>query len=111
MIQINDPALSPTIMFYSVSAYPVFERVGFDRSKEIVTQADQVLLENPLSRNKKGEFDKFDIDEFGSVSVVFCAALVSAFLVWTQREAGIDYLPDSPFLSAANDGYNLYRRK
>ena len=109
MIQPDDPALYASLLWYSVGIYPVIERLGFEGFKPIAESADGALLLHPLMRDKKGNFPEVELPEFGKKSIVFCTAVVSAFLVYSQRSVGIDELPNSPLLKAANDGYNLWK--
>lgn len=109
MITATDPAVFGCVMYYAASIYPVFERVGFEAAQKIVQVAEQASLEYPLfQRDKTGKFPTVDLPEFGPRPTPFCAAVMSAFLVWTQRKAG-NPLPDSPLIQAASSGYTLWR--
>jgi hypothetical protein len=109
-----DPALYPMIVWYSQTSYAIFDQVGYDQALEAAQAASDFNNVEPLlMRNKKGEFASREIPNFGERSGPFCVAMLAAFLVWSQhkgqgKEDGI-YLPDSVFLKAAEEGYQMYR--
>jgi len=104
-----DPAIYGCICYYAASIYPVFERVGYRRAELAAKAAESASVVYPLfMRDKKGQFPEVDIPCFGKKSTPFAAAVMAAFLVWTQRAAGFP-LPTSPILQAADDGYNLWK--
>jgi len=47
---------------------------------------------------------------FGKRSSVYLMALLSAYLVWAQKRAGIEPVPATPLMRAALDGYAVYKR-
>lgn len=111
----DNPALHGALMFYSVSCYETFDKVGFERANEAADFCSTWAMEYPLylrSEAKKGapsEFPKRDIPHFGERSSVFAIAVMSAFLVWSQKQSFPDAgFPESSMLSAALDGWNLY---
>ena len=102
-----DPAMIGSIIFNSVACYGVFDRLGFEKAKEAADACAEHSLRYPLwMRNEKGVFPTFDIPHFGPRSSVFCIAIQTAFLVWVYK--GKD-LPSGPLMSAALDGYRLYK--
>ena len=106
---LDDPALHGCITWYSQSCYDHFDRLGFDAANEIAQVAnDQNGKEPLLIRNKKGEFNQFELPYIGKKSGPYLVALMSAFLVWTQRQLVDNPLPDSPMLAAAHDGLKLW---
>jgi tryptophan-rich sensory protein len=100
-----EPALLISIQFYAASLYPKFEGLGFEKSKEAANACSQWSLEEPLWMipNKKRE-----IVHLGKVTSIYALAVISAFLVWTQKKIG-NSIPDSPMLLAAADGWELYK--
>jgi len=96
-------------MWYAVDCYNHFDRLGFAATKEIGESASEFNQENPLLlRNKKGEFDQFELAHLGKRSGPYCVAAMSAVLVWTQRHLADNPLPDSALLAAANDGLIIW---
>lgn len=109
----TDPALPGAITFYSAACYPIFDQIGEDKAREAADFCSQKSQEYPLwMRDKKGKFPEYDVPHFDKRSSVFCIAIMSAYLIWRQRKAGITEYPSSTFLDAANMGYMLcYGRK
>ena len=107
-----DAAATGATMFYAVACYERFNALTYEQCKEAADAAGNASLGYPLySRDKNGKFPEFDIPHFGKKSSVFCAALMSAFLVWTQRVMQNNPLPGSTLLQAASDGLGLFDRK
>ena len=103
-----DAAAYMAVMYYSMACYPVFARIGTEAAKEAADFCSERAMEWPLfERNKKGEFPQYDVPHFGKKSSVYCAAIMSAFLVWTQKAAG-NPLPDTDLLKAGEEGYMLW---
>lgn len=110
-IQINpdNPALTGAIMFYSASCFSVFNRLTFEQCQEAAEAAGEAAQHDPLwMRNKKGEFDQYDIPHFGKRSSVYVMAIMSAWLVWIQKKIYGYQLPDSPLLAASVSGLALF---
>ena len=104
----RDPQMLGAIMYYSAACYPIFDQIGDDKAKEAANFCSQKSQEYPLwMRNKKGKFPEYDVPHFGKRSSVFCIAVMSAYMIWQQRKAGITEFPASVFLDAANMGWGL----
>ena len=104
-----DPAMTGALTFFSVSCYERFATLTPAQCQEAADFASARSGEYPLwMRGKKGEFPQYDVPHFGTRSSVYLIALMSAFLVWSQKKAGIETMPDSPLLDAALMGYKLY---
>lgn len=105
-IQPDDPALQGAITFYSMSIYPKFDNMGFEKAEEAAYFCGAWVAEQPLYREtkgkNKGEFPRRTIPHFGENSIIYAVALMSAFVVWKQKNKD---LPKSPLLSAASVGY------
>jgi hypothetical protein len=111
-IPATDPAMFGAIMAYSTSAYQVFNRLTWEQCQEAVNACSQFSLEYPLHlRDKSGEFPKRDIPHFGERSSINCMAIMSAWLVWTQKVLWDNPLPESPLLGATKDGLALWDKK
>lgn len=109
-----DAAVSPMIMWYSQSCYAKFESIGYEAALEAAQAASDFNSREPLlMRTAKGEFSTADIPHFDECTGPFCIALLAAFLVWTQHigQGTHDaiYLPESLFLDAAEEGYQMWR--
>lgn len=106
-----DAAVYPMIVWYSQAFYPVFEQIGYDASLQAAQAASDFNNEEPLlMRGKGGEFASREIPHFGECTGPRCVALLAAFLVWAQhlgQGVGTIYLPDSVFLKAAEEGYQM----
>lgn len=108
----EDAALTGAITFYSVGCYERFMELTGDQAQEAMDFAQEQSMVYPLwQRNEKGEFPQYDVPHFGIRSSVWLMALMSAWLVWMQKGAGIELLPDSPLLKAAECGYTLLEAK
>lgn len=108
----TDPALTGAIMLYAMDVYNHIRDMPWNDVMTLSKAADQVLLEHPLVRDKNGEFPKFDLPTYNEPqSIVYCLALVSAVLVWSQKVLADNELPSSPFLDAANMGLKLWQLK
>lgn len=105
---LEDPALHPTMFWYSHKCYDVFEQVGQEAAQQIAEQASAISSENPLfQRDKKNQFPQFDLPPFGEVSGPFVATVMSAYLVWATREIG-DQDVNSVMIQACQDGYKAW---
>jgi len=105
-----DPMMAGAVMFYAADCYGRFATLTPAQAQEAADFASERSGEYPLwQRDKKGRFPTYDVPYFGPRSSIYLIALMSAYLVWAQKQAGIDSLPGSPLLRAALDGYALYQ--
>jgi hypothetical protein len=102
----QDPALHSCLLAYSASIYPHFESIGEACSREAANFCSQWVQETPLCRDPSGSFPERDIPHLGKRSVIYAVAVMTAFLVWMQKNQN---LPQSPLLKAASEGYILYK--
>ena len=56
-----------------------------------------------------GSDQRWEMPHIGKASAGKLLAVIAAYIVFKQREAGIEYLPDSPLLSAADSAYKLWK--
>ena len=106
-----DPAMVGAVMFHAAACYPILDRLTPEQAKEAAEFAGEQSLRYPLwQRNNRGEFPTYDVPHLGPRSSIFLIALMSACLVWSQKRAGIDPVPQTPLMKAATDGYALYER-
>lgn len=103
-----DPAFPPMITFYSVAFFQLFDRIGLEAAREVAQAASDISCQHAL-QYECGKAITYDLPHVGKVSPGKVLAAMPAFLVWQQRGAGIDYLPDSVFLQAADDAYKLHK--
>lgn len=103
-----DPALVGAMTFYSAGMYPVFDRIGAEASREAADFCSQWTLEQPLCRDKKGEFPQRDVPHFGQQSIVYAATMLAAFLVWRQK--GQHMASRGPLIEAALMGWRMYEK-
>jgi hypothetical protein len=109
------PAMYGCILFYSASIYLLLETLGEDQQRAAADVCTQASMREPLwtRRSDTGEFPQIEVPGFGRRSGPWCMAYMSAYLIWTQRkpDGSVDRkrLPVSPLLSAAADGYAIYR--
>ncbi len=104
----NDPALQGAMTFYSAGMYPIFDQIGAEASREAANFCSQWSQEEPLCRNKKGDFPERDIPHFGKRSIVYGITMIAAFLVWMQK--GQHLASRSPLIDAALMGWMLYAK-
>lgn len=105
----EDPAFEGMAFWYSIDCYDKFEGMGAEKAEEAAKAAGDISLENPLlMRNKKGDFDKFEIPHFGTISGPYCAILMASFLVWSQIRAGIREFPTSVLLESSSQAYTQW---
>jgi hypothetical protein len=106
----SDPAMHGAIMFFSVSCYRQFATLTPAQCQEAADFASEQAQRYPLwmRDGKTGEFPQVDVPHFGTRSSVYLMAIMSAYLVWSQKKAGVESMPDSPLLDAAVMGYRLY---
>lgn len=102
----SDPALALSVHAYSIGLFPLFEQIGYDASKSLAEKAESYSSENPL--HLCGD-RKFDMPVIGQCSGAKLIAVMSSFLVWSQRKQGFP-LPTSTLLSASNEAYELWKR-
>lgn len=109
---LDDPALEPMVLWYTMSCLDKFEALGFELAKESADAALEFSLENPLlMRDKGGEFPSVNIPHFGEKSGPYCAVLMAVFLVWSQKKIGNPIPSDSSkLLSYAEEAYNTWER-
>ncbi len=102
-------ALEMPLIWYSQSCYPIFETIDEAAARASADFCSAWAMEYPLwMRDEHGKFPTRDIPGFGVKSSVFAIAVVSSYLVWTQKKAGCP-LPDSPLLQACETGYKTWR--
>lgn len=103
-----DPACG-AVMMYAASCYERFNALTFEQCQAAANAASEASQREPLfMRGKSGKFTEFDIPHFGWRSSVYVAAIMSAWLVWTQRVIQNFSLPTSTLLRAAADGLALF---
>ena len=106
-----DPAMIGAVMFNAASCYEVFARLTPEQAKEAADFASEQSQRYPLwQRDAEGQFPTFEVPHFGKRSSVYLMALLSAYLVWAQKRAGIEPVPATPLMRAARDGYAAYKR-
>jgi hypothetical protein len=99
------------VMFSSVGCYRRFATLTPAQAQEAADFASARSQEYPLwQRDAKGEFPTYEVPHFGKRSSVYLIALMSAYLVWMQKQAGVALVAPTPLLRAALDGYALYER-
>lgn len=104
------PGLCEVVMLYSVAIYDQLNRLTIGQSKEVVDAALEIGLFNPLlMRNKHGKFDEFELPHLGKKSSVYVVAVQAAYLIWNQRHMKNAYVPNSPLLRAADDGFRFWK--
>lgn len=109
----ENAAIYPMIVFYSMDCYPIFERIGYDESKRVAEAAQAFSLIEPLLMpNARGKFSQTELPHFGVRSAPYVAALMAAFIVWSQHEwFDQPYIPaGSMLLQAAEEGYQNWKR-
>lgn len=108
----TDAVLYSAIMFYSVSCFQTFNHLTYEQGQEAALAASEASQRNPLwMRNAKGNFDQYNIPHFGMRSSVYVMAILSAWLVWMQKEIYGNPLPSSPLLEASENGLGLFNDK
>ena len=106
-----DPAMVGAILFNSADCFAVFAKLTPEQAKEAAEFASEQSQRYPLwQRNAKGKFPEFDVPHFGKRSSVYLIALMSAYLIWAQKQAGIEPVPTTPLMRAALDGYAMFER-
>lgn len=107
-----DPMMVGAVMFNSADCYGRFAALTPEHALEAADFASEQSQRYPLwQRDARGEFPTYEVPHFGKRSSVYLIALMSAYLVWMQKQAGIQTMPLTPLLRAAMDGYALYERK
>lgn len=108
----DDAVLYSAIIFYSVSCFQIFNHLTYEQGQEAASAASEASQRNPLYlRNKKGNFDQYDIPHFGKRSSVYVMAILSAWIVWVQKKICGNPLPSSPLLEASGNGLVLFDDK
>ena len=102
----SDAALTGCVMWYSVNIYRRLGELTKAQITEAMDAAGEACNQKPLWMT--GD-QTFTIPHFGAKSGPWIIALMSAYVVWTQKKAGEEYLPDSPLLEAAALGWQLYQ--
>ncbi len=105
----HDPALQGAMTFYSCGMYPVFDRIGAEASREAADFCSNWSMEQPLCRDKKGNFPQREVPHFGKQSIVYAVTMIAAFLVWMQKGQHCD--GRGPLIEAAMMGWRLYENK
>lgn len=104
-----DPAAIGAMIFNSTACYEKFNTLTYEQCKEAADAASEASQRHPLfSREKNGKFAEFDIPHFGKKSSVFCAAVMTAWLVWVQKFLNGNPLPSGALLQASADGLGLF---
>ncbi len=108
-----DPAMVGAILFDSAHCYSVLATLTPEQAKEAADFASEQSLRCPLWERdaKTHQFPIYDVPYFGKRSSIYLIALMSAYLVWMQKQAGIQTMPQTPLVQAALDGYTLYAQK
>ena len=96
------------VMLYSIGLFDTFARLGIAEAAKLVQAADDVCQQQPLHL-MLGSQERWEMPHLGLCTAGRLLAIMSAYIVWRQWESGITYLPDSPFLAAADTAYNLWK--
>lgn len=107
---LDDPALEPMTLFYAMTAFDLFVGRSAEAMRQTVEAAGQISLENPLfQRNKKGEFDQFELPHIGQRSGPFIAVFMAAYLVYVQRMNGLEPpVGSSKLIDLVNSAFDLW---
>jgi hypothetical protein len=107
-----DPAIYGCITFYSMDVFEHIKDMTWLQIQDIAKVASQILGEHAICRDKSGEFPKFDLPTYPEKkSIVYCLAVTSASVVWSQKHLSDNELPNSTLLDAAYMGYQLWKGK
>lgn len=107
-----DPAMTGAILFNSADCYGRFAKLTPKQAREAADFASEQSQRYPLWQRdaKTRQFPTYDVPHFGKRSSVYLMALMSAYLVWVQKRAGIEVVAQTPLVRAAMDGYALYEQ-
>lgn len=107
---LDDPALEPMVMFYAMAAFGLFASRSAEAMRKTAEAAGQISLEHPLfQRNKKGEFDQFELPHIGQRSGPFIAVFMASYLVYAQHINGLQPpAGSSKLIDLADSAYTLW---
>jgi hypothetical protein len=104
-----DPALPGAIMWYSVDVYDHIEHMGWDSIHELALSASEALQLHPLHKDPDGTFPMIQLPSYANKkSIIYCCAIASSIIVWTQKHMNDNPLPGSTLLQSAYDGYRMW---
>lgn len=105
----NDPAAYGMTLFYSLDFYPRLAQMTPNEISDLLTAAQNTVSEHPLGEvDKQGKPVQVQLGCLGLKTVGYAVAVISAYLVWTQKHLANNPLPDSPLLDAAFMAYQIY---